>query len=220
MIYEDLLNLLQNRRTSRLVDTSDIDIEDITKILEAIKYAPSFDKVYPYKIVALTNSPEAITVKENLIKYYRCAKPNGTTPSVDSSFDDLEMVQPILSGLTLVFVATPKPSSTMKEGIINLQMIAVKDATIAATLAMLTGESLGLKTGMFGCVQQIHNVTAMFTDAPLARYVMAVTFAKKIIPHTNETKSRQYFDLDSNTRPFAYRNKHRNINNTPLIQVI
>jgi nitroreductase len=60
MLYNDILFLLKNRRTARLVDTGNISIDHYDKIIDAALTAPSIDRKYPYKIYALTNSPAGI----------------------------------------------------------------------------------------------------------------------------------------------------------------
>jgi protein PhnA len=65
-MYNELKTLLENRKTPRYVDRDDIPRDDINKILDAAKLAPSFDKVYPYEIYVLTNSQAGINKKEEL----------------------------------------------------------------------------------------------------------------------------------------------------------
>jgi nitroreductase len=213
-MYDQLKTLVEKRKTPRLVETDDISEENIQKILDIAKLAPSLDQNYGYKIHALTNSTAGIEKKEALLKYYRCMNGDGTHPQVTDPFSDREMIQPILSGLSLVFVVTPKRAVTMKTSDMATLICCIRDAMISATYAMMAAESLGFKAGMFGNVD--HNgleynpsAPALFSDAPGARIILTVTVANKLvsIPEVDE-KGRHWFDYKGE-RPYVLPHKHQ-----------
>jgi hypothetical protein len=140
MLYDDFIKILQNRRTARLVSQDDIPPEDIQKIINAGKFAPSADKRYNYKVYALSNSDEGKSKKLELIKYFRCGK---TLPN--DPYDDKELIQPILSGLTLLYTVTLPGNNTLSGS-------AGRDAMINASFSMIAAELLGYKTAFLGII--------------------------------------------------------------------
>jgi nitroreductase len=219
-MYTQLKTLLENRRTPRYVDQDDIPGDDIDKILDAAKLAPSFDKVYPYQIYVLTNSHAGINKKEELIERYICRHYDGTIPKIGATWNDREIVQPIISGLSLVYVAVPKASGTTPAGAVELAFTAQRDAMVSATYAMLAAESLGYCAGMFsGAHMPSESARLLFTDAEHARVVTTVTVANRIIPTSDPIKSRQYIEY-KNQQPFVYHSKHRDKSVVPKITIL
>lgn len=227
-MFDQLYNLITTRRTPRLVETNNIPEENITKILNAAKSAPSFDKAYAYSIHALTNSPAGITKKEQLLEFYRCTNSDGTHPKYGDTFHNREMVQPILSGLVLVYVITPKRGPNMKTGPQQTINAAVRDSTISATYAMLAAASLGYKTGMLCAIDSnyhpVNNAVKLFVNDTISFISMSVTVATDIIPipestipgASPHTGPKQYFNYKGMT-PFVYPKKHWNVNKVPTV---
>jgi len=209
-MYNTLKLLFESRRTPRYVDREDIPEDAINKILDAAKLAPSFDKIYPYEIFVLTNSQAGINKKEELVERYICRNEDFTMSNVGDSWNDREIVQPILSGLALVYVAIPTSSATTSAGPYELDLQAHRDAMISATYAMLTAESLGYRAGMFsGITWPLQSAKLLFTDAEHARVVTTVTVANKDLAIIDPTKAKQYINY-KNQQPFVYHSKHKN----------
>ena len=219
-MYNELKTLLENRRTPRYVDRDDIPEDDINKILDAAKLAPSFDKVYPYEIYVLTNSQAGINKKEELVERYICRHQDGTQPAVGTPWNDREIVQPILSGVSLVYVAIPVASKTTAAGPFELAFAAQRDAMVSATYAMLAAESLGYRAGMFsGIVWPGESARLLFTDAEQARVVTTVTISNRVIPTSDPSHDRQYIDY-KNQRPYVYHAKHTDKVSLPNIMIL
>ena len=219
-MYDQFKTLLEQRRTPRLVTTEDISQENIQKILAAAVLAPSFDKAYAYEIHALTNTADGIAKKEALLNYYRCLNTDGSHSKVTDSFNDREMVQPILSGLTLVYVVTPKNSPTMRCGPAQTLMFSVKDATVSATYAMLAAESLGLKSGMFGSIDHNYHpdddAIRLFSTDPNAVILLSVAIANTVVDIPETSSNKHFFDYKGE-RPYVMYKKHRDIRKHPKI---
>jgi hypothetical protein len=130
------------------------------------------------------------------------------------------MVQPILSGLTLVYVVTPKRSPLMKTGPIETLLAGVKDATISATYAMLAAHSLGLKTGMFGSIEQnsytSSNAVKLFSNDPNSIITLSVTVANSLV-ETPDTVGEKHFFKYKGDLPYVMYKKHKAIINSPEI---
>lgn len=218
-MYDWLKETLKNRRTPRLVDREDIDPVDIEKIKDVIKFAPSFDKVFPYKAYFLTNSPEGRTKKEQLVEYFRCRNADGTQSQVGDPWDNREMPQPLLSGLVIVYLSIDKMSPTANYGRLEKYVSANTDIGISATYAVLAAQSLGYKTGFFRGSSLKATTARMFTNEPSAMFNLAVTVAHTTVPHDHPTMNRQYFSY-KNQRPFVYPNKHRAIADFSDITII
>jgi hypothetical protein len=97
-MFDQLKNLFQNRKTARYVSTDAILDEDIQKLISISKLSPSADKLYAYNVYALTNSPEGVAKKQELVEFARCGP--------DSPGDDWngkEINDSLLSGLVFYF---------------------------------------------------------------------------------------------------------------------
>ena len=219
-MYNELKTLLENRRTPRYVDRDDIPQDDIDKILDAAKLAPSFDKVYPYEIYVLTNSQAGINKKEKLVERYICRHQDGTQPAVGTPWNDREIVQPILSGVSLVYVAIPVASETTAAGAFEVAFTAQRDAMVSATYAMLAAQSLGYQAGMFsGVVWPGESARLLFTDVEQARVVTTVTVANRVIPTSDPLYDKQFIDY-KDQRPFVYHSKHKDKVSLPNIMIL
>jgi len=225
-MFEQLYSLLVNRRTPRLVKPDDIPREDIEKILNSARSAPSFDKVFPYKIHALTNSADGKAKKEELIQFYRCGRGGKPVNSYKESFEHQEIVQPILSGLVLVYIITPQRSPfTIQTGPYRVAMQGTMDATISATYAMISALSLGYKAGMFCAVEG--NTTEntegvqLFSDNPNSFIAVSLTIATDVIDvqPPSSPNYKLYYNYKG-SKSFVYPNKHRDIDKTPEIVVV
>ena len=210
--------MLEARRTPRYVDRGDISETDTQKILDIINLAPSFDKVYPYEVHVLTNSAAGIAKKEALVEYYVCCGPDGITDKPGESWNDREICQPILSGLVLVYVVTPKLSTTSRAGPTEKSMIAHRDAMLSATYAMISAKSLGYAAGMFSSVDHNSNVVELFTNNTNARITTSVTVANQELSSPSVI-NRQYISY-KNQQPYVYTKKHRTITRHPKITVV
>ena len=213
-MYDQLRTLVEKRKTPRLVETNDISEENIQKILNIAKLAPSLDQNYGYKIHALTNSTAGIEKKEALLKYCRCMNGDGTHSKVTDSFNDREMVQPILSGLSLVYVVTPKRTVTMRTDTIGTLICCIRDAMVSATYAMMAAESLGFKAGMFGNVdnnglEYNPSAPALFSDVPGAIIILTVTVANKLVSIPGVDKNGRHWIEYKGERPYVLPHKHQ-----------
>jgi nitroreductase len=213
IIYYQLLNLFKNRRTVRLASETGISDDYLNKILAAAKTAPSFDKLYPYKIYVLTNSVEGRLKKERLLEYFRCGSDRPLT-----GWKNKEILQPILSGLVLVYTyqysvsRTPDPIQPATTG------LGAIDAIMSATMALMAAESLELKTGFFACVKDRKTIMLELTENPEEHFVCAVTIANENLGLQYTTRVIDYPYKEDTARIFL--KKHHDIKNTVKIKTI
>ena len=206
MIYNQIFDLFKNRRTVRFASETDIPQEKLNKILEAAKTAPSFDKLYPYKIHVLTNSAEGRLKKERLLEYFRCGDNRPFT-----TWEDREILQPILSGVVLVYTWWPSVSRTPDPLQPPTTGFGAMDAIMGATMALIAAESLGLKTAFFACPKDKVQASLDITGNSTEQIVAVVTIA-------NENLGLQYDDsiidhVYKGQTAHIYLNKHHNIEN-------
>lgn len=222
-MYENLVNLFSSRRTPRLVSREPIPDDDVNKILDAIKLAPSFNKVYPYQIHVLTNSEEGTKIKEKLVDFYRCQDDDGTSSLPGTSLLKKEIAQPLLSGLVLVYVITPDNSEAAPAGPKVQHDFAMKDATISATYGLMAAMSLGYKVGMFGSVsynnESNHSACDLFNTDINSKIVLSLTIAKDTLPIIDPTKEKQWY-LFNKVPVFVRPFKHSNVSAGPTILTI
>ena len=211
----DILFLLKNRRTARLVDTGNISIDYYDKIIDAALTAPSIDSRYPYKIYALTNSAAGIEKKELLIEYFRCGYDR---PGDD--WEGKEINQALLSGLTLMYTSweTPTLDPDPQEGKIRLNHI--KDTMVSASFAMIAAESLGLSTGFFGSVKDNNKLSKRLFNNDYEKITVVVTcavdnLAREIEKHY--TRDRHIPYPYKGQQPWVCVNKHKRVRTTAAV---
>ena len=154
--------LIKNRHTTRLM-TDAIKPEDVTTIMESARRAPSKNKIYGYKVIALTNSEQGKKLKQVLC--------DDITLYEEDDGRNIYLKQ-TLAPLVLIYVANPAPEhqmvnvkeehgeevfdscySDVKGEADRYAMIksSVRDAMISATYAQLTAEDLGYGTAFVAC---------------------------------------------------------------------
>lgn len=219
----NLVDIIFKRKTARLVETTDIPESDIEVLKQVILKSPSLDKRFPYKIFFLTNSEAGVAIKNQLIEYYRCH-----TDHIGDTWENKEIVQPILSGLSIVFVQRPTPLiiDTNHE----LEMVSIRDIAVAGTMAMLAGEEMGYATGMFGaCTDPVGAANLFGGNGVTEKVRLVVTIAKKdigletIFKNANDpaiVKDRKVFFDHKGQRPFVFVLKHRDLPTTTEISTI
>jgi nitroreductase len=154
--------LIKNRHTTRLMK-DDIKQEDMQTIIDSARRAPSKNKIYGYKVIALTNSEQGKQLKKVLCD-------DITLYEEDDS--RIIYLKQTLAPLVLVYIANPAPEhqmvnvkeehgeevfdscySDVKGQADRYAMIksSVRDAMISATYAQLTAEDLGYGTAYVAC---------------------------------------------------------------------
>lgn len=155
-------NLIKARYTTRLM-TDSIKEEDVQTILDSARRAPSKNKIYGYKVFALTESPIGKRLKAELC--------DNITTCEDENGQDIYLLQ-TKAPLVLLYVTNPAPEhqmvdvvenngtevydrvySEVKSNVSKYVMVkgAVRDAMISATYAQLTAEDLGYGTAFVAC---------------------------------------------------------------------
>jgi hypothetical protein len=219
-IYNTILELFKNRRTVRLASETDISEDNLIKILDAAKTAPSFDKLYPYKIYVLTNSAEGRLKKEQLLEYFRCG-----TDRPFTSWSNKEMLQPILSGIVLVYTYWVAPPITPDPLTPLTNSYGAIDAIMGATMTLLAAESLGLATSFLVCAKEKIQASIDITGNPDERMVAIVTISNENLgSHAQPTMTIDgdaVVDYTYNEQTAYVRlNKHHKIKNSVTIQEI
>lgn len=155
-------NLINSRYTTRLM-TDSIKEEDVQTILDSARRAPSKNKIYGYKVFALTESATGKRLKSELC--------DNITTCEDDNGQDIYLLQ-TKAPLVLLYVTNPAPEhqmvdvvenngtevydkvySEVKSNVSKYVMVkgAVRDAMISATYAQLTAEDLGYGTAFVAC---------------------------------------------------------------------
>lgn len=154
--------LIKSRFTSRLM-TDEISEDDVQTILDSARRAPSKNKIYGYKVFALTDSTAGKRLKSELC--------DNITTCEDEDGKDIYLLQ-TKAPLVLLYVTNPAPEhqmvdlkenngtevydkvySEVKSPVSKYVMVkgAVRDAMISATYAQLTAEDLGYGTAFVAC---------------------------------------------------------------------
>lgn len=143
--------------------TDSIKEEDVQTILDSARRAPSKNKIYGYKVFALTESATGKRLKSELC--------DNITTCEDDNGQDIYLLQ-TKAPLVLLYVTNPAPEhqmvdvvenngtevydkvySEVKSNVSKYVMVkgAVRDAMISATYAQLTAEDLGYGTAFVAC---------------------------------------------------------------------
>lgn len=213
MMYEQLMDLFRHRRTVRYASTTDISQDHIDKILAAANLAPSFDKLYPYKIYALTNSPEGKAKKELMLEYFRCGRDRPF-----SGWANKEILQPVLSGLVLAYThwnslpRTPDPAEKSKYG------FGIQDAMISGTMAMMAAESLGLKTSFLISPKSRDEASIALTGNSNEQLLMLVTVSNGSLDRNSGINIEKI--KYKNQWAHIFLKKHRAIVAGPTVNII
>jgi nitroreductase len=154
--------LIKERHTTRLM-TEKINEEDVQIILDSARRAPSKNKIYGYKVFALTDSATGKKLKSELC--------DNITTCEDEDGKEIYLLQ-TKAPLVLLYVTNPAPEhqmvdvvesdgtevydrvySEVKSQVSKNVMVkgAVRDAMISATYAQLTAEDLGYGTAFVAC---------------------------------------------------------------------
>jgi len=154
-------DLIRNRHTTRLMNDN-ISEDDVQTILDSARRAPSKNKIYGYKIFALTNSEKGTNLKQKLCDEITLYKEE------DSTIYLMQTKAP----LVLLYLTNPAPEhqmvgvkeelgtevfdsaySEVTSEIDRYAMIksSVRDAMISVTYAQLTAEDLGYGTAFVAC---------------------------------------------------------------------
>jgi len=155
-------DIIKNRHTTRLM-TNSIDNDHVEKILTSARLAPSKNKIYGYKVFALTESDLGKQLKSELCDHItRCEGDKGQQVYL------LQTKAP----LVLLYVSNPAPEhqmvdvkenngtevydkvySEVKSNADRYVMVkaSVRDSMISATYAQLTAEDLGYGTAFVAC---------------------------------------------------------------------
>ena len=210
-MFEQLKTLFANRRTTRLVSSTDIPQADIDKIMSAMEFAPSFNKDFAYKVYALTNSPEGILKKEQLVEYARCG--------VDKPGDPWELKEinlSILGGLLLVFTYKAQRYQVGISDPFKTNASSAVDATICATMSMLAAESLGYSTAFSISIWDTPESRSILTTDTEENILLAVSVSNKIAQPTDDFYRVDY----KNQRPYIVTTKHRDVTKTPKVVIV
>jgi nitroreductase len=154
--------LINQRHTTRLMKNT-IKEEDIQTILDSARRAPSKNKIYGYKVFALTESDIGKQLKSELC--------NTITSCEGDKGQQVYLLQ-TKAPLVLLYVTNPAPEhqmvdivetvgtevydrvySEVKSQVSKNVMVkgSVRDAMISATYAQLTAEDLGYGTAFVAC---------------------------------------------------------------------
>jgi len=216
-MFDQLKNLFQNRRTARYVSRDDIPDEDIQKLISISKISPSADKLYAYKVYALTNSPEGVTKKQALVEFARCG-----ADSPGDEWSGHEINDSLLSGLVFYFTITNSPSNTPSShhhlSPTKLKRYSTIDASINATMIMMAAESMGYRTAFSAFISDKEASRKILTGGADEEIILAMSVAtpnKIAVP--NRTMLLVNF---KNQKPHVIAGKHNLVNTTANIIVV
>ncbi|MBC6415077.1 MAG: nitroreductase family protein [Bdellovibrionales bacterium] len=144
---KSVVELMESRYTVRTFKTKDVKKEDLDQILRAGLLSPSKNRLFPYKIVVLTNSRRGKKLKKKLwSKYAICYHCSETGEKMEQRINSI-----ITAPVNIMFFLDLKPDVFDKNRIYtSLIKRSTRDAMIPATVMMLQAEQLGYGTAFTG----------------------------------------------------------------------
>jgi len=165
--YETMLQALRMRRSIRLFKDQVVEKEEITKVLEAMRYAPSASNRQNWRYVVLTNKEEIAFLSREVSRFFKTAR---------KLLPFRILIAPFLSPATRRRALNPKTKITLDRELARLENgediiffnapcvilhysrdypngLADNDAGIALTYGMLAAQSLGLGSCWIGFAQ-------------------------------------------------------------------
>lgn len=158
---ENLMTIMQNRRSYRSFEKTPLPDNHIDQILDAACLAPSKNRLFPYEITAITESVTGNHLKEELLKYAYLDKGLGLHHAM--CLAPLLLIYSWIPIAEVYMYTNDKNNENARiSGIENFSTISQKykdrallhaqgDIHISATYAMLMAESLGYQTHMVEC---------------------------------------------------------------------
>lgn len=144
-------DLMKSRYTVRTFKPQDLKKGHLDQILGAGLLAPSKNKIFPYRIIVLTNSRKGKRLKRELwSKHTICYHCSEAGDKIEQRINSI-----LTAPVNLVFFLDPKPEAIEKEEDLSkirnrLIFRAARDAMISAAAMMLQAEQLGYGTAFTG----------------------------------------------------------------------
>ena len=158
-----MLNTFLSRKTQRAFTTDPISQEDIDTILAAGCSAPSKQRAYPWRVIALTQSESAVELKNQLFLTSFINTPQHRhLPTAKAPLVLAWIGVPILDNYDLGLESNNTTVREKHMGINTTQLLdyktrytirsrAERDVMVAASFSMIQAEALGYRTAFTDC---------------------------------------------------------------------
>ena len=180
---DSILKLMQNRYTVRTFRSQNLKKGDLDKILNVGILAPSKNKLFPYRIVVLTNSWKGKKLKRKLWSQYTlCYHCNEKGEKLEQRINSV-----LTAPINIIFFLDLKPEDHEKsenpDEIKDILIFrATRDAMISATAMMLQAEQLGYGTAFTGVNSSMHKFKKQLKIPLTNRYLVTLSIGYKKDP--------------------------------------
>lgn len=155
MLKDDLIDIIKNRRSIRKFTCEIVSDDDIYRLIEAARYAPSNNNRQPWKFIVLRNEGkknaiiDAVKIK---ISFFKEALKNEELPAIIDSYKEYLLF--IKDAPVLIFALYKNPPAVVMEfikehkfnALVNMTLNELISASMAVQNILLTAHSLGLGT--------------------------------------------------------------------------
>ena len=186
-------DLMTSRYTVRTFKSQDLKEEHLDQILGAGLLAPSKNKLFPYRIIVLTNSRKGKRLKQKLwSKYTICYHCSETGDKIEQRINSI-----LTAPVNIVFFLDIKPEAFEKEEDLSkirnrLIFRAARDAMISATAMMLQAEQLGYGTAFTGANYSMNELKKQI-EVPLENtYLVTLSIGYREEPSKTIPKDYKY----------------------------
>lgn len=187
--FKNIFEVIKNRRTIRDFKFIPVPSDDIIKILDAARYAPSAGNVQPWKFVVIKNRARLDTLRDILLKSWQ------ERLKTEPGLDDKKRKYYIQSGRAAIRQVLTAPVYIFVFVDISVYPdYAVYEACLAVENLMLAARALGYGTGFFTTYFP-EEVIKPFVNAPNnLKFICAVPVgAPKELPNPPKKKRLDEF---------------------------
>jgi nitroreductase len=149
MPYDDLMNLLRSRRSVREFTTEPVNRDDVVRLIEAARWAPSNHNRQPWKFLVYDNRDE-IRALAGRVEQHLAARLKALPAVAASHADTLLKYATFFRDAPVLIVATHKRpvglSASLLEGLPNPALVSGEPISVAMAVQniLLAAHALGL----------------------------------------------------------------------------
>jgi len=203
---KSIYDLMKSRYTVRTFKDQNLEKGHLDQILKAGLLAPSKNKLFPYKIIVLTNSKEGKSLKQKLWSQYTiCYHCSETGEKIEQRINSI-----ITAPVSIMFFLDIKPEGHEKKEELfkirnRLVFRATRGAMISATAMMLQAEQLGYGTAFTGVSYDMNKFKKQLKLSSQNTYLVTLSIGYKKEPSETIPTNYKAFKIDFDCQKQVYK---------------
>jgi len=207
-----IYDLMKNRYTVRTFKSQNLEKGHLDQILGAGLLAPSKNKLYPYRVIVLTNTRKGRRLKKQLwSKYAICHHCSETGEPIEQRINSI-----LTAPVNILFFLDLKPEGYEKNRPLSeikdrLILRATRDAMIVVTAMMLQAEQLGYGTAFTGVHQDMHKFKKLLETPEESRFLVTLSLGYKEVPAKTIPKNYKSPTIDFDCQENPQKNSRHTV---------